>query len=133
MSDFIGIVVLACEVALLAVFRPVEATSYWIWLLPFLMLSVASLFVWHGARKIQSYLDCLMFIGVTLAGAFALFVIDIAYAYLSHPELPVIDAAKTLGGTWGYILTLLMCPGMTMVGIATLARLLWIKKVEGSR
>lgn len=133
MSDVIGVVVLASEVALLAVFRPLEATSYWIWLLPFLMLTVASLFIWHGTRKIQSYADCLMFIGVTLAGAFALFAIDIAHAYLSHPELPLIDAAKTLGGTWGYALTLLMCPGMTMVGIASMARLLWIKKIEGSR
>ncbi len=100
----------------------------WAWLIPYVILAGSAMLIWHGRARVESYLGWLWFILGSI-GFGALFLsMDVFNGGLAHPGLPLFEAAHSVGGIFGYGLTLIVCPGMTMVGIASLLRLVWLRR-----
>jgi hypothetical protein len=126
MGDLIGLTLLLCETAILAILNPYPDIPFWAWVIPYAILAISAVLIWHGKAQINSYLGWFRFIAATVACGAVFFALDILSGHLSHPEMPFLDAGRSVGGIVGYGLTLILFPGMTMVGTASLIRCFFI-------
>jgi hypothetical protein len=121
-SDAIGLVVLATEIALLIpVFTPAEIPIL-IWILVYLVLGITAVYLWHSEKSPRTPVGWLGY----AAGSFVLgglfFAADVWVGRSGHPNLPLLDAATRAGGPFGFVSTLFVCPALTFISVAGVAR-----------
>jgi ABC-type Fe3+-siderophore transport system permease subunit len=92
----------------------------------YLIMAGCCFYVWHPdaeeKRKISSPLEWLRLAVASIAIGAISFGIDVLGGVIFHPELSPIVAGTRAGSPFGFGLTLICCPGLTMIAIAGFAR-----------
>ena len=112
---------------------------YWVvrWLVPddgsrpilgvlaYLVLAGLALYLWHKEPPVEHLSEpgewAVAILGSVLAGGVS-FGIDILVGLIINPQLTPIEAGTKAGSPFGFALTVMLCPGFTMLTIAGLLR-----------
>jgi hypothetical protein len=96
----------------------------------FLGLAGFALYIWHKDPPVEILAEpgqwALAILASVLLGSVS-FAIDIFVGSTSNPGLSPIEAGRKAGSPFGFPLTVLLCPGFTMVAIAGLMRALLLR------
>jgi hypothetical protein len=121
MADATGYFVLTAEVLLSALVLRAGVPAA-IGIVIAVGLGVGAHFVWHSeksAKTAEGWLWSAM--GSVIVGL-VFFACDVWVGGSGHASLSAWEAAKNAGGPFGFGLTLVVCPGLTFVSIAGIAR-----------
>jgi len=130
-SDAVGILVIGIQV-------------YWVvrWLVPdagsrltlgILAVSVLTglaLYFWHKEppmEHLSSPGEWALAIPMSVLIGAVSFGIDVLVGLISNPNLPPIKAGTKAGSPFGFVLTVMICPGFTMLAVAGLLRALVLR------
>lgn len=127
-SDAIGLVVLTAEIGLLIPVFTSEEIPIVIWIVIYVALAITAIYLWHSEKSPKTPSGWLGYAAgsVVLGGLF--FVADVWVGRSGHPNLPLLDAATRAGGPFGFVSTLIVCPGLTFISIAGIARAYYLSK-----
>jgi len=120
LADIAGLLSLALLSGLcFAVYPGLDAVrSHWMFCGgAYVLLAIGGYRMWRndvGRTEMPWPQIVLISIGVGAAS----FVIDIAIGRLTHSDLPTFEGAAHVSGPMGFGLTLIMCPGVTCVGLS---------------
>jgi hypothetical protein len=125
LADAIGLVLIAVQLTLVFWWLvPNDGTRFIGGMLAYGILVALALAMWHG-KEAKRFTDTYDWAGVILGsivlGAMS-FGVDMLVGSFSHPGLSPIQAGTKAGSPFGFILTIFLCPGLTMVGVAGLVR-----------
>jgi hypothetical protein len=126
-GDASGLAVLLGLFALsVLLFLPIEASSWIIISFLFVAASAISVFFWHNERSLDTpkgWLQLALFsvpIGAIFLG------IDILLGRFWYPDMPLLQVTTKVGGLFGIVVTLAVCPGLTFIALAGSARTLFL-------
>jgi hypothetical protein len=122
MADPTGYFVLTAEVLLSALVLRGAGVPAAIWIVIAAGLGVGAHFVWRSeksAKTAEGWLWSAM--GSVIVGL-VFFACDVWVGGSRHASLSAWEAAKNAGGPFGFGLTLVVCPGLTFISIAGIAR-----------
>jgi tryptophan-rich sensory protein len=126
MADVIGVLVLAAEMMLLALIGfPFPDIPYWLWLLAYIVMAIAALYIWHNEKAPQKTATWLRLAAISVVLGALSFGCDVLLMHFERPNLPLIEAGKHAGSPFGFITTVAVCPGLTMIAAAGLVRALY--------
>lgn len=131
-ADAIGLILVAAQ--LILVFRwlvPDDGTRLLGGILAYGVLVAVGLGMWHGKEASERFSDAYDWAGV-VAGSILLggmsFGVDVFVESFSHPSMSPIEAGTQAGSPFGFMLTIFLCPGITMVALASVIRSFLIHK-----
>jgi hypothetical protein len=119
-EDAVGLAVLAGEFAVAKLLIPSADMSLAAWLGLFSIVAMVALASWHSTKAPQKSLGWLQIIAASVVLGAISFAVDILIGHLDHPNLPLIEAGAE--APFGFFLTLVFCPGMTVIAVAALVR-----------
>jgi hypothetical protein len=129
-GDTVGLAALGLSVFLLAQWLLPDDGFRWINVgLAFIVLGAFALYLWHSdkyARKLSDAAEWMAFAGITILLGGLSFGADVIAGLISHPQLSPLDAGTKAGGPFGFLLTLFLCPGLTIVAVSGFIRALLI-------
>jgi hypothetical protein len=135
MADAIGVFVLA---VLAAVVAWLLATVYgkenaiWAWSLGFPFLAVSGLIAWHNHKWPTDPQDAFLYALISIPVGLLFLAVDAIVGGSDQPQLKFRDAIWHAGSPFGIVLTIAICPGFTLVGVAGAARALWVRRNDTS-
>lgn len=109
---------------------PNDGTRFTAGMLAYGVLVAVALSMWHGkhAEKFSDARDWgAVLLASILVGAL-FFGVDVIVGGLDHPGISPIEAGTKAGSPFGFILTIFICPGVTMVAVAGLVRSFLIRE-----
>lgn len=130
-SDAVG--VLAIGVQLYWVVRwlvPDDGSRLSLSVLAFIVLTGLALYFWHKNPPMEHLSSpgewALAIPASVLIGAVS-FGADVFVGMINNPKLPPIEAGTKAGSPFGFLLTVMICPGFTMLAVAGLLRALLLR------
>ena len=92
------------------------------------LLAVLAIFTWHGEKWLNKSREVLKAVlgSFLLGGLF--FACDLILGHLNHPDLSLVEAAEQSGGPFGFWLTILVCPVMTLFLLAGYFRAVFLEE-----
>jgi hypothetical protein len=135
-ADGIGVFVLAALAGLAAWIVAIvysKEDAIWAWSLGFPLLAICGLFAWHSEKWPTDSRDALLYaLGSLPVGVVFLF-IDGLIGGSTDPKLPFRDAIWHSGSPFGTVLTIVICPGFTLVALAGAVRGFFLASDADSR
>ena len=122
MADATGYFVLTAEVLLSALVLRGAGVPAVIWIVIAVTLGVGAHFVWRSEKFPKTAEGWLWSATGSVILGLVFFACDVLVGGSGHPSLPPWEAAKHPGGPFGFGLTLVVCPGLTFISIAGIAR-----------
>jgi hypothetical protein len=133
LADVIGLVLIAGQLAFAVYWLvPDDGTRLFAGIVGYGVLVAVALMMWHGkdAEKFSDAHDWAgVFIGSILLGAMS-FAVDIMIGSSEYPGISPFKAGTKVGSPFGFILTIFLCPGITMVATASILRSFLVSKKE---
>jgi hypothetical protein len=124
-ADAIGLILIAVELTVLFWWLvPDDGTRFIAGIVAYGVLVGLALAMWHGkeAKRFSVPYDwARVVVGSILLGALSLGV-DMLVGSFIHPGMSPIEAGMKAGSPFGFILTIFLCPGLTVVAVAGLVR-----------
>ncbi|MGA9308607.1 MAG: hypothetical protein WBW31_24645 [Candidatus Sulfotelmatobacter sp.] len=124
-ADAIGLVLIAVELTVLFWWLvPDDGTRFIAGIVAYGVLVGLALAMWHGkeAKRFSDAYDwARVIVGSILLGALS-FGVDALVGSFIHPGMSPLEAGTKAGSPFGFILTIFLCPGVTMVAVAGLVR-----------
>ncbi len=131
LGDALGLAAIAIQVSVIFLwFVPDDGFRLLFGAIAYLVLAAGALYWWHGERvaaKISEPSEWALTIMVTVLGGAVSFGCDILVGLLDFSGLSPWKAATKVGSPFGFGLTLLICPGLTMLAIAGWFRCLVVR------
>jgi hypothetical protein len=103
---------------------PDDGTRLVAGILAYGVLVAIALVMWHGkeAERFSDAYDWVgVFFGSILVGAMS-FAVDVLIGSSEYPGISPFRAGTKVGSPFGFLLTIFLCPGMTMVAVGSIAR-----------
>lgn len=129
-SDGVGMLIIGVQVYLLVGWLlPDDSRVIW-GSLAFIVLAPLALYLWHKeppAKHLSTPSEWAMAIVVSVVVAAVSFGIDVVVGLIDNPKLSPIEAGTRAGSPFGFPLTVMLCPGFTMLAIAGLLRALLLR------
>jgi hypothetical protein len=132
LADTIGLLLVAAQ--LILVFHwlvPDDGTRFFAGILAYGVLVGAALGMWHGKQASERFSDAHDWVGVVV-GSILLggvsFGVDVLVGSSTRPGMSPIEAGTKAGSPFGFILTIFLCPGITMVALASVIRSFLMQK-----
>lgn len=122
MADIVGLLALAVPMTAISIL--VRSTEYvvWLWILGYPLLAGCCLYAWHSDKcSTEPSKNLLFALGSVFVGSLS-FTIDAVVTTSMYPKLPFSQAIWHAGSPFGILLTLFLCPTMTMFYLAGAAR-----------
>jgi hypothetical protein len=125
LADAIGFVLIAGQLAVAVHWLvPDDGTRLVPGILAYGVLVAVAIVMWHGkeAERFSDANDWLgVFFGSILLGAMS-FAVDVLIGSSEYPGISPFIAGTKVGSPFGFLLTIFLCPGMTMVAVGSIAR-----------
>jgi hypothetical protein len=130
-SDLIGVAIIGVELYfVIRGLAPDDGSQLILGIVAFVPLTGLALYFWHKDPPIEhlsSPQEWALAIPMSaLIGAIS-FGIDVLVGSMNHPQLPPLKAGTRAGSPFGFPLTLMICPGFTMLAVASLVRSLILR------
>lgn len=125
--DAVGLLALAPQAAVAVYWlAPAEEDHTILGILVYLVLAALALWLWHHdeyARSFATPTQCLGLAGGSICIGAISFAMDVLIGLIfHHGGATPLDAASKAGGPFGFVLTLLICPGLTAIAVAGFVR-----------
>ena len=133
MADAVGLVVLAVEAALLAVLRPLGEGVLANFAIIFLIAAAATMLLWRSEESPKTAMGWVLLAAGSFLIGLVFFGIDVLLGHLQRPSMPWLEAGTQVGGPAGFGLTLIACPGMTVIVVAGAARALVLRSRDDDK
>jgi hypothetical protein len=137
LCDAIGILIIGVQ--LYWVLRwpaPNGGSRFILGILAYIVLAALAVYLWHKEPPVEHLSGpgewAAAILGSVLLGGVS-FGIDMLIGLFNYPKLTPIDAGTKAGSPFGFPLTLMFCPGFTMVAIAGLVRALLLQERSETR
>jgi hypothetical protein len=130
MADAIGLFVLAGLFVIILLLTPAPSVPSLFWVFVYLALAVTALYCWRNKRSPHTPSGWLILaLGSVIIGA-VYFAIDMILGSYQHQGTSGVEAATRVGGMFGFVLTIAVCPGSTMIALSGFARSLFLSRLE---
>ena len=126
-SDAVGILVIGVQVYWLV---PDASSRLTLGILAVSVLTGLALYFWHKEppmEHLSSPGEWALAIPISVLIGAVSFGIDVLVGLISNPNLPPIKAGTRAGSPFGFVLTVMICPGFTMLAVAGLLRALLLR------
>jgi hypothetical protein len=124
-ADAIGLILIAAQLTLVFWWLvPDDGTRLIVGIVAYGVLVAVALFLWYGKeakRFSDAYEWVKLLFGSLLLGLMS-FGIDVLIGSSEYPDISPIKAGTKVGSPFGFILTIFLCPGITMIAVASIAR-----------
>ena len=130
-ADAIGILVLAVLAGLVAWLVAAvygKENAIWAWSVGFPVLAVCSPFAWHNDKWPTEPPDVFLCALVSILVGVLFLAIDAVVGSFDSPQLKFRDAIWHAGSPFGIVLTIAVCPGFTLIGLAGTVRALLVRR-----
>ncbi len=113
---------------------PDDGTRFIAGMLAYGVLVAVALVMWYGkeAKRFSDAYDWVgVFFGSILLGCMS-FGVDVLIGSSEYPGISPIKAGTKVGSDFGFILTIFLCPGITMIAVASIARSFLVCREENT-
>jgi len=129
-SDAIGILIIGIELYWAVRWLVPADSPLTLYIFSFVVLAGVALYVWHKDPPIEHLSEpsewaMAVVASILLAGVS--FGIDMTIGLVNNPKLSPIEAGTKAGSPFGFPLTVMLCPGFTVLAIAGLVRALLLR------
>jgi hypothetical protein len=129
--DAVGLAAIAIQLFVLFRWVVPDDGLHLVWeILTFGFLATGAMYVWHSTKLAETISEPSEW-AATILLSFVLgavsFGIDMIIGSINNPGLSAIEAGTKAGSPFGFPLTLLLCPGFTVISVAGLIRSLFLK------
>jgi membrane protease YdiL (CAAX protease family) len=125
-ADVIGLVVLAVQLVLIVRWLAADdGFRLGVGVMAYLALAVCALSMWHGektAQQLSNSTEWAAAIAVSVLLGAIFFAVDMVVGSTNNPGVSAVEAGTRAGSPFGFVLTILICPGFTMVAVAGFIR-----------
>ncbi len=130
-SDCVGILSIGVQLYLLVRWLvPDDGSRLILGILAYIVLAGIALYLWHKEPPVKNLLEpsqWAMAIVSSVVMSGVSFGIDMLIGLFNNPKLSPIEAGTKAGSPFGFPLTVMLCPGFTMLAIAGLMRALMLR------
>jgi hypothetical protein len=130
-SDCVGILVIGVQLFLLVRWLvPNDGSRVILGVLAYIVLAGVALYLWHKdppVKNLSEPSEWAMAIVVSIVMGGVSFGIDMLIGLFNNPKLSPVEAGTHAGSPFGFPLTVMLCPGFTMLAIAGLLRALMLR------
>ena len=130
-SDCVGILTIGVQLYFLVRWLvPNDGSRVILGVLAYILLAGLALYLWHKeppVKKLFEPSEWAMAIVASVAMGGVSFGIDMLIGLFNNPRLSPIEAGTKAGSPFGFPLTVMLCPGFTMLAIAGLLRALMLR------
>jgi hypothetical protein len=129
--DVIGILIIGIQLYLAVHWLvPANGSRLILYILAYIVFAGVALYVWHKDPPIEHLSEpsewAMAVVGSVLMAGVS-FGIDMVIGLIENPKLTPIEAGTRAGSPFGFPLTVMLCPGFTMLAIAGLLRALLLR------
>jgi hypothetical protein len=133
--DAFGLAMLAVQIVAIFYFLTFihilsdEASRLIFGILTYIVLAAVALYMWHGSgftQKLSRPAEWAAAIGASIFLGALSFGADMIVGLIANPQLLPIEAGTKAGSPFGFPLTVMLCPGVTVVAISGFFRALFI-------
>lgn len=132
-SDAIGILVIGMQLYWVVRWLvPDDSSRVILGMLAFIVLTGLALYFWHKnppMEHLSSPREWALAIPMSVVIGALSFGIDVVVGLIIHPRLSPIEAGTKAGSPFGFPLTVMICPGFTMLAVAGLLRASLLRRV----
>ena len=129
--DGIGLIALGVQAFLLLRWlMPDDGSRLPIGIIAFVVLALCALYMWHSEKMTQKISDPGQWaaaVGVSMFLGALSFGCDMLVGIINYPGLSPFRAATKVGSPFGFGLTVLLCPGFTIVAVGGFIRALVLR------
>ena len=129
MAEAIGLFVLAGLFVMTLLLAPVPSVPSLLWVFVYLVLAVTALYRWRNKKAPHTPSGWLILALASVIIGAVYFAIDMILGGYQHPGTGV-EAATRVGGMFGFVLTIAVCPGFTMIALSGFTRSLFQSRLE---
>jgi hypothetical protein len=131
LGDTIGLVVLLLPLAIYAWLAPplTAETTILLWA-GSLALGLTGWVSWRHKSAPQRPTGWLTLAGLTVLGGVLSFAIDVVIGRANHPDLPLIAAAQSADGPFGFVATVVAFPAAFLIAVAGLVRCAFLARAR---
>jgi hypothetical protein len=127
-SDVIGVLIIGVQLYWVVRWLvPDDGSRLILGVLAYVVLVGIALYLWHKQPAVKNLSEpgewAMAILGSVLMGGVS-FGIDMLIGLINNPKLTPIEAGTKVGSPFGFALTVILCPGFTMLAIAGLLRAL---------
>jgi len=124
-ADAIGLVLIAVQLTLVFWWLvPDDGTRFIAGMIAYGVLVAVALSMWYGkeAKRFSDAYDWVKLLFGSILLGFMSFGIDVLIGSSEYLDISPIKAGTKVGSPFGFILTIFLCPGITMIAVASIAR-----------
>jgi hypothetical protein len=130
-SDCVGILTIGVQLYLLVRWLvPNDGSRIILGVLTYIVLAGIALYLWHKEPPVKNLFEpsewATAIVGSVVMGGVS-FGIDMLIGLFDNPKLSPIEAGTKAGSPFGFPLTVMLCPGFTMLAIAGLLHALMLR------
>jgi hypothetical protein len=130
-SDCVGILTIGVQLYLLIRWLvPDDGSRVVLGVLAYIVIAGLALYLWRKEPPVKNLSEpsewALAIVGSVVLGGVS-FGIDMLIGLFNNPKLSPIEAGTHAGSPFGFPLTVMLCPGFTMIAIAGLLRALVLR------
>ena len=130
MTEAIGLFVLAGLFVMTLLLAPVPSVPSLLWVFVYLVLAVTALYCWRNKKALYTPSGWLILALASVIIGAVYFAIDMILGGYQHPGTSGVEAATRVGGMFGFVLTIAVCPGFTMIALSGFTRSLFQSRLE---
>jgi len=125
-ADVVGLALIALQFTVIFLWLvPDDGTRLPLGIVAYGMLGAVALSMWHGKETAKTLSNAYDW-GKVVLGSIVLgclsFGVDVLVGSSTHPGVAPLKAGTQAGSPFGFGLTLILCPGLTMIAIASIVR-----------
>jgi hypothetical protein len=131
-SDCVGVLTIGVQLYLLVRWLvPNDGSRAILGVLAYIVLAGLALYSWHKEPPLKNLSEpsewAMAIVASVVMGGVS-FGIDMLIGLFNNPKLSPIEAGTMVGSPFGFPLTVMLCPGLTMLAIAGLLRALMLRR-----
>jgi ABC-type transporter Mla maintaining outer membrane lipid asymmetry permease subunit MlaE len=129
-SDGVGILTIGVQLYLLVSWLVPHGSRTILGIIAYIVIAGVALYLWHKeppVKKLSEPSEWARAIVASFVMGGVSFSIDMIVGLMHNSSLPPIEAGTRAGSLFGFPLTVMLCPGFTMVAIAGLLRALVLR------
>src|SRR5438046_9723820 len=130
MAEAIGLFVLAGLFVMTLLLAPVPSVPSLLWVFVYLVLAVTALYCWRNKKAPHTPSGWLILALASVIIGAVYFAIDMILGGYQHPGTSGVEAATRVGGMFGFVLTIAVCPGFNMIALFGFSLSLWLSLVD---
>jgi hypothetical protein len=127
-ADLVGLTVVFAALTLVVFVARSSDVPLFLWAIAFVVVGVIAIGIWHGEKWPTTPFELLKVAGSSVLLGALFYIADTVIAHFEHPEVPIWLVGTKAGSMFGFVVTAAVCPGLTTIALAGVARAICLYK-----